>query len=144
MKTTTKDLICGGSFALISNLSAFLLFVTSVIFPFDWLQQLTVLCVSIVPCILYYIFAKHRTISFAIGMLSAHIVAVVINILLGVFEASFIDFLKPLVYGEPGLLFGIEFLLDFFLRVIALTYPPIIHLIAHAVSCVKKKNILRK
>lgn len=140
MKPTLKHFLHGGAFAGIANLAVLLLFTVSVIFPFDWLQQLAVICILFVPGIIYYIFANKRTVYFALGMLAGHIVVLDICFLLShTFTDPFIAFIESLVFGESGLLFGIQFILEFFLRVIALTLPPIIHLIAHSVGWAKSK-----
>lgn len=140
MKVTAKDFLQGGAFAGIANLAVFILFTISVIFPFDWFQQLVMISILFIPGIIYYIFANRRTLFFSFGMLAGHIVIIGINLLLAIpLIDPFVNFIEPFVFGETGLLFGVEFVIEFFLRVIALVYPPIIHLIAHLIGAVKNK-----
>lgn len=142
MKTATKDLLHGGLFALIAHLSIFLLFTVSIIFPFDWFQQLTMICSLLVPGSVYYIFVQKRTLFCALGMLACNIVVIGICLLLGhtPLAESFIGLIKSLAYGDPGLLFDVQFAVEFMFRIVALTCPPIIHLIVHAVGLVRRKR----
>lgn len=141
MKVTLKHFFHGGTFSLIANLAAFLLFTVSVIFPFDLLQAFVPLCILFVPGMIYHSFASRHTVFFALGMLAGNIIAVGICLLLDFCGVSITQLIAPLVYGEVGLLFGIEFVLEFFLRIISLTAPPIIHIFAHAIGSIKNRRV---
>lgn len=135
MNDNRKHFLVGGAFALIAHLAAFLWFTLSVVFPFEWFQKITVLGILFAPGIFYCVFVNKRPISFAVGTLAGHIVVLSLSYLLGWWLYDpFVNFIEPLVMGETGLLFGIEFIVDFFLRFIAIGIPPIIHLIAHAIA----------
>lgn len=127
MKTTARDFLHGGLFALIYNLVSLGL---TLIFNLCGAEVLLIpllIPIFLIICYLYYRFAKARTPCFLFGMLALHISIVVLSAILSIpFGDAILNFFAE--RSPRTILAGVSFMYEYFARTLTGLLPPLVHL----------------